>query len=112
MKRLLVVGMILGGMGLYAGENADNAAPYMKMGVGVRAIGLGGAFVAVSDDASAGFWNPAGLSQIEAREVSAVYGGLAYSRSFHTLSLVQPLSRGGFGVTYLRVGLEGYELWD
>jgi hypothetical protein len=30
--------------------------------VGVRAQGLGGAFVAVSDDASATWWNPAGLA--------------------------------------------------
>jgi hypothetical protein len=30
--------------------------------IGVRAAGMGGAFVAVSDDASAVFWNPAGLA--------------------------------------------------
>jgi hypothetical protein len=30
--------------------------------VGVRAAGMGGAFVAVADDASAVFWNPAGLA--------------------------------------------------
>src|SRR5262249_27144760 len=30
--------------------------------VGVRAQGLGGAFVAVSDDATATWWNPAGLA--------------------------------------------------
>ena len=29
--------------------------------VGTRALGMGGAFVAVADDATAGFWNPAGL---------------------------------------------------
>src|SRR3954471_18410647 len=29
---------------------------------GVRATGMGGAFVAVADDASAVFWNPAGLA--------------------------------------------------
>jgi hypothetical protein len=31
--------------------------------VGVRAIGMGGAFVGVADDASAAYWNPAGLTQ-------------------------------------------------
>ena len=31
--------------------------------VGARALGLGNAFTAVADDASAGFWNPAGLIQ-------------------------------------------------
>ena len=29
--------------------------------VGTRALGMGGAFVAVADDASAAWWNPAGL---------------------------------------------------
>ena len=31
--------------------------------VGARALGMGNAFTAVADDASAGFWNPAGLIQ-------------------------------------------------
>ncbi|MGI8671021.1 MAG: conjugal transfer protein TraF [Luteitalea sp.] len=31
-------------------------------GVGTRALGMGGAFVAVADDASATYWNPAGLA--------------------------------------------------
>src|SRR6187402_1536034 len=30
--------------------------------VGVRAAGMGGAFTAVADDASAVFWNPAGFA--------------------------------------------------
>jgi len=36
----------------------------LGMGIGARAIGLGGAFVSIADDASATFWNPAGLSHI------------------------------------------------
>ena len=31
--------------------------------VGARALGMGNAFTAVADDATAGFWNPAGLIQ-------------------------------------------------
>ncbi|MGH9162460.1 MAG: hypothetical protein ACRD2X_21040, partial [Vicinamibacteraceae bacterium] len=30
--------------------------------VGARALGMGGAFVAVADDATATYWNPAGLA--------------------------------------------------
>ena len=32
--------------------------------VGVRALGMGGAFVAVADDATANYWNPAGLIDV------------------------------------------------
>ena len=32
--------------------------------LGVRALGMGGAFVAVADDATANYWNPAGLTNV------------------------------------------------
>ncbi|MFT5087781.1 MAG: long-subunit fatty acid transport protein [Candidatus Latescibacterota bacterium] len=38
-------------------------------GVGVRAMGMGGAFAGVADDFTAVYWNPAGLAQIRQREV-------------------------------------------
>lgn len=38
-------------------------------GVGVRAMGMGGAFTGIADDFSAAFWNPAGLAQIRHYEV-------------------------------------------
>jgi hypothetical protein len=38
---------------------------FLKIGVGARAEGMGGAFVAVADDASAVFWNPAGIARLE-----------------------------------------------
>src|SRR4030095_4738554 len=37
--------------------------------VGPRAIGLGGAFTAVADDATAPFWNPAGMIYLPYKEV-------------------------------------------
>ena len=38
---------------------------FLKIGFGARAAGMGGAFVAVSDDASSLFWNCAGLARID-----------------------------------------------
>ena len=41
------------------------AQPYESLGV--RALGMGGAFVAVADDATAAYWNPAGLVHLRER---------------------------------------------
>ena len=38
------------------------AAPFLKIGAGARPIGLGGAYVALANDVTAVYWNPAGLS--------------------------------------------------
>lgn len=42
------------------------------VGSGARALGMGGAFIAVADDATAASWNPAGLIQLELPELSLV----------------------------------------
>ena len=43
------------------------------VGSGARAIGMGGAFIAVADDATAASWNPAGLTQLRKPEISFAY---------------------------------------
>lgn len=43
------------------------------LGSGARALGMGGAFLARADDATAASWNPAGLSYLVRPEVSGVW---------------------------------------
>lgn len=45
------------------------------IGSGARALGMGGAFIAIADDATAATWNPGGLGQLETPEFSL---GLRY----------------------------------
>jgi len=42
---------------------ATTCAPFLEIGVGARAIGMGGAFVATANDVSALYWNPAGIGR-------------------------------------------------
>jgi hypothetical protein len=44
----------------------------LAVGSGARALGMGGAFLARADDATAASWNPAGLSYLRLPEVSLV----------------------------------------
>jgi len=41
------------------------AAQFLKIGIGARAVGMGDAFVALANDASALYWNPGGLPNLE-----------------------------------------------
>jgi len=58
---------------LLAGASPASATKYagefLKSQLGARAIGMGGAFVAVADDATAPYWNPAGMVYLPYREV-------------------------------------------
>jgi long-subunit fatty acid transport protein len=42
------------------------------VGAGARALGMGGAFIGIADDATAASWNPGGLIQLETPEISVV----------------------------------------
>ncbi|MFH1006738.1 MAG: outer membrane protein transport protein [Candidatus Latescibacterota bacterium] len=64
-------------------------------GVGARAMGMGGAYIAIADDYTATYWNPAGLAQIRRIEL---YGGLSHFRdeaqvNFYGTPRTTPLSR-------------------
>lgn len=53
-------------------ELVDISSSINPVGSGARAIGMGGAFIAIADDATAASWNPAGLIQLERPEISIV----------------------------------------
>ena len=65
MKRVVVASMALL-LVLSVATLADGIGAFsaFKNGIGARALAMGGAFVAVADDATAVCWNPAGLAQL------------------------------------------------
>jgi hypothetical protein len=46
-------------------SNGNSPRTFEGIGIGPRALGMGGAFVALADDASSVYWNPAGLAFVE-----------------------------------------------
>jgi len=83
------------------------AADWMTYGAGARALGMGGAFVAVADDATAPYWNPAGMPSVERAAVSAMHsytfnGLAAYDSVFGAYNLGAAGAVGG-GVLMFRV---------
>jgi hypothetical protein len=74
------------------------AAEFLRIGVGARALGLGGAFVAISDDGSAPYWNPAGLARAARPGMMFMHAEQFGSIANHDYaSFVQPLDPRGAG---------------
>ena len=46
-------------------KRGTSAAPFLEISEGAKATAMGSAFVAISDDQSAFFWNPAGLAKLD-----------------------------------------------
>ncbi len=55
---------------------AAHAAPSNQVPIGPRAIAMGGAFSSIADDATAVFWNPAGLARIGHQEITFSHADL------------------------------------
>jgi tetratricopeptide (TPR) repeat protein len=66
---LALAGLAVAG-GARAAEDAGTQSPF-SFGVGPRALGMGSAFVAAVDDASAIVWNPAGLGAVTRLQIQA-----------------------------------------
>jgi len=92
------------------------AAEFLNYGVGARPLALGGAYVAVADDATAPYWNPAGLALIDRPGLdfmhSYAYSGFA---SYDSIFGVYPWKGiGTFGGGFLRLSSPDIKItyWD
>ncbi len=55
---------------------------FLKIGVGARAAAMGSAFVSVADDATALYWNPAGVARIQKSVISLNHAAWLANTSF------------------------------
>lgn len=84
----------------YAGE-------FLTLGVGARPLGMGGSYVAISDDSTATYWNPAGLGYLSHSEISFMHSSLGDLNSYDFVNYVQPIGRHtSMGLSWLRVGVD------
>jgi len=68
---------------------------FLELGVSARAIGMGDAFLAISDDASAVYYNPAGLTQMAEREVMFTHVSYLADINYDFVGLAYPTVRFG-----------------
>ncbi len=120
MKRVLEITLIIA-LGLFplgaaAQDGGGGTRSVFTLGAGSRAIGMGGAFTAVANDASALYYNPAamkinGAPTLMANHIS-LFSGFT-DASYDYLGLVWPtLGAGAFGAGLLTTGTGGIMGYD
>ena len=119
---ILSVFMLLSVSGAYAlGINykqtqANDGLPgeYLtNFGVNARALAMGNAYTALANDASAPYWNPAGLGQLSWQEATFLYANLYSGTSLSYLSYAQPfLERNVLGISWVSLGTGDIEKTD
>ena len=86
--------------------DAKYTADFLTLGVGARALAMGGAGTALSDNAYASYWNPAGLGYLTRYEISFMHSTLNGEDAYDYVGYVHPLkNRGALSVSWLRVGV-------
>lgn len=89
----------------FAAGQAGLDIAVLKAGVGARALGMGSAFTAISDNCDAPFWNPAGLSQIKKYQISTMQTKLSTDADHYYVTYVMPFLGGGLGLSWIQIGM-------
>ena len=102
---LLVCGPVLAAAG-------STGANFLKMGGTARARGMGDAYIALTDDSSAVFWNPAGLAKLPFTEIQYMYNQWFVDISHQYFDAAFPTDNGTFGGSYSLLdsgNIQGYD---
>jgi len=89
-------------------------AQFLEIGISARAIGMGEAFLGVSDDASVLYYNPGALSILTQKEV--IFTHVEYPADIHFefggFVLPVPQLAGTFGVSFSWLGMDDMPITD
>lgn len=110
MKRILVLLLLLSVSISFAQTKVGTtAANFLAIPVGPRASGMGGAFVATANDATALYWNVGGISRMTENELGVSYSQWLLGTNYNWIGLVYKVDENntvGFSINQLDYGQE------
>ena len=91
-------------------NNASTGLSFLKLGVGARAIGMGEAYSAISDDVSGIYYNPAGLAFGETNEIAMMHKQWAFGTAMDFLGSTLHVNPFTFGFGFNTSTVDGIEI--
>lgn len=98
---ILIMFMVLPGL-LFAdifAKTGTAGLQFLKIGIGARALGMGEAFTAVTDDISSIYWNPAGLALKAQDQVMFSHTAWVAGINYEFVAFSKVTNLGTFGVS-------------
>lgn len=97
---------------LFAGDGSSTGLPFLKLGVDAASSAMGGAAIANSSDASAAYWNPAGLAVSD--EMNVMFSNQEWLAGSNNqfLGLNIPADKLNFGLSVALSGVGDIERRD
>lgn len=108
MKRIYITGISFITAFLFGQSNVGtSAASFLDIGIGARSLAMGSAFTSIADDASALYWNPAGITGISQPSTHFYYSPWFVGIDFTHGATVVPLGRmGAIGLSITSVSMD------
>lgn len=86
---------------------------FMSWGAGARSLAMGKAYTGIADDATATYWNPAGLSQVGRQELTALHAAFWGGTSYDFIAYAIPvIGIGTLGISGIQLSSGGFEKRD
>lgn len=110
-KKLMIIGILVmllqPVMAQRVTKTGTTAAKFLSIGIGPRANAMGAAYSSVADDASAMYWNPAGIARISEYQTAFTYTKMFADINVNYFGAVIPagdIGVFGIGITALNIG--------
>jgi hypothetical protein len=98
MKRTYIVLILFISVGFCFNKVGTTAAPFLKIEFGARAVAMGGSFVALANDPSGIYYNPAGIAELNQVYLTGVHTEWFADLNYDCAAFVLPAGRINFGL--------------
>jgi hypothetical protein len=111
-KGLLLLCLLSPVASFAAGSPGDAGALFLRIGMGARAAGMGEAYIAVAEDASSAYWNPAAMAAVLGTNAMLMHNEYIQSVRLEQITLTHETDYGTIGLGFSGLYMDELERYE